>query len=113
MKVLVVCEGALVRSVIIAALLKFEHGHDALAASLRYNTPDTLRMLRNWADRVIVVEPWMRDVLYPPTEEDNTFREACWVWDLGPDRWGTPIHPELQALVRHHIAHSSLKGTAE
>ena len=104
MKILTLCEGGLVRSVSAAALLKFEHGHDAIAASLKYNSPETLTQLYDWADRVIVMDVALIDQV--PVMEKRM------LWNVGRDCWGAALHPELMELIRQYIATSDLARSA-
>jgi predicted protein tyrosine phosphatase len=93
-RILTICQGGSCRSVTLATLLKYYcGGHDALAGSLAKNSADTLRMLYNWADLVFVVEPKM----VPMLEERIGKPAEAGVIDLGPDRWGMSMHPDLIA----------------
>jgi len=95
-KILTICQGGTVRSVCLARLLKDRdvkgRSNDALAASWQWNSPETLTMLGSWADRVIVMEPYMMDRIPPP------IRHKAVVCDVGPDRFGHAQNPELMAL---------------
>lgn len=92
MKVLCLCAGGNVRSVTMAHILK-ERGHDALAASLSFNAPETLRLLCAWAEKVIIVgEATLRSGLPGECQPKTVLH------DVGPDRWGVPFHPELRSL---------------
>lgn len=95
MKILCVCQGGTCRSVGLARVLKDRdvagRNHDAVAASWQWNSPQTLEMLGQWAELVVVMEPWMVERLPQP------IRAKTAVCDVGPDRYGTPINPELVA----------------
>ena len=62
---------------------------DALAASLEANSSDTLKMLFDWADRIILVEDMMKK--YVP----KLYYSKLLILDIGPDRWGQSLNPEL------------------
>lgn len=55
-RILVICRGGNTRSVAVAMLLKYKYMKNALTASLEKNDDETLQMLYNWADRIIVTE---------------------------------------------------------
>ena len=82
----------MVRSVAMTYQLK-QYGIDTLACGVKGNSAETLEMLYQWADRIFLVEKWME--MHVPTG----YHPKCIVLELGPDRWQTPMHPELQALV--------------
>lgn len=89
-RVLCICEGGNVRSVGLAFRLKQCHGLDAIAASWRFNSPETLKLLYGWADRIVVMQPEMWE--HVPAE----FRSKAAICDVGPDNYGTAFHPVLQ-----------------
>ena len=81
---LTVCEGGTVRSVGLAFMLK-TRGFDALAASWRWNPPETLDLLCRWATRIIVVQPEFVEKISP------AHRKKITVYDVGPDTYGNPL----------------------
>lgn len=93
MKILTMCQGGNVRSVALAARLKGLHGHDAVACSWEFNTPETIKMLCQWAEMIVVMEAVF--VKYIPVE----FGKKIHYCDVGPDRWGSAFHPELQDII--------------
>jgi galactitol-specific phosphotransferase system IIB component len=97
MKVLTVCHGGNVRSVALAYVLKTLAGADALAASVKHNSPQTLNMLCDWADRIIVVQAHYADKI--PQSHRNKVR----VYDVGRDRWFNSLHPQLLSMFQHHV----------
>lgn len=96
MKILTICQGGTVRSVCLARILKDKDvvgkSHDAIAASWQWNSAATMEMLGAWADLVVVMEPSMVDRI-PQSLRGKT--EVC---DVGPDRFGNAINPELIKL---------------
>ena len=91
-KILCICEGGFTRSVCLAGHLRNRDGtpvHDAIAASWRYNTPETIEMLSAWADLVVVMESYMVEKI--PFQH----RGKLMVCDVGPDRYGKALHPDL------------------
>lgn len=97
MRVLVVCDYGINRSVTIASMLKFQK-HDTIAAGIHHTSRGTLDMLTDWADRVIVVEPHLEQFIKDPAKVR--------VWDVGPDKYPRPYNKELyrkvQNLIREH-----------
>jgi predicted protein tyrosine phosphatase len=91
-KTLCLCAGGVVRSVTLCALLKYYWKHDALAASLDTNSTDTKLMLMEWADHIYIVEPDM----WCEIPEDYKHKTRC--LDIGPDKWGKSMEPELQDI---------------
>jgi len=84
-RVLVICRGGNSRSVGLAFLLKYKYSVDALSASLEKNSTETLRLLCEWADKVVLVEGWMYEPLtnWLPYVSRNKFL----IFDVGGD-WG-------------------------
>jgi hypothetical protein len=70
-------------------VLKDYGAHDAIAAAWRYNSKETLAMLSEWADCIVVMQPG--GVKYLAEQ----FRQKIKVCDVGPDRWRSAVHPEL------------------
>ena len=93
--VLVLCQGGNCRSVAVGYLLKYvsKKKYDPIAASLEKNSKETLQMLSEWADRIIIVQKEF--VRHIPVE----FRKKLVIIDIGPDRWFNSLHPELLKLA--------------
>jgi hypothetical protein len=87
------CQGGNCRSVACAYLLKYKYGMDALACSWEANSADTLKMLFQWADAIIVMEGWMKKKV--PTD----YHSKVFVIDVGQDVWMNGLHPDLIAKV--------------
>lgn len=92
-KVLAVCTMGMVRSVAMSYALKSK-GFDSLAMGVRAQGEDTKLMLYQWADVIIAMAQDVMDLIPPAYRNSKTM--LC---DVGPDRFGTPMHPELQQLV--------------
>lgn len=93
MKILAVCEEGLNRSVAARWLLQYG-GHEVIPIGLNRHTPETLQMLYDWADKVIVLDRR----LSARVPHDAKFV----LWDLGSD--GYPVlrafHPDLVRRLR-------------
>lgn len=83
------CQGGNVRSVGLAYAIK-HHGQEALAGGWETLSPESIRMLCEWADFVMPMQTEF--VKYIPVEYHLKMR----VIDVGPDVYGTPLHPVLQ-----------------
>ena len=88
-KVLCVCQGGNSRSVACSFLLKYRYGCDALAASWETNSVETLTMLYEWADIIIVMQAEFEERVY------LAYRDKVVVIDVGPDIWFNGLHPDL------------------
>lgn len=91
MRVLCVCERGLNRSTTAQWALSHEPNTEVLSAGLHTLSEDTLAMLFDWADRIILLDK--RYVNSVP-------REKLVLWDVGPDRYEHHFNPELVRLVR-------------
>ena len=98
MKFLTVCEGGAVRSVALATILRWDYGQEAIPVSGRFVGDDTLAMLAEWADLIIVLAPEYANRI--PTDFSNKVR----VWDIGPDRWRNSMHPGLHNIINVRVA---------
>lgn len=96
-KILCVCKGGVVRSTMVAYILKFKYHVDAVAIGIEHNSPATVAMLCEWADQILVVDEWLRAHIR------LDYHGKLTVLNVGPDRWGVP-HPELKALCKKLLA---------
>ena len=87
-----------------ATHLKQKYRQDALACGMEKNSPDTIKMLAEWADFIVVMEGWIADGI-PPSERYKV--RHC---DVGPDRFRDPWHPELVELVAAKCVEWSADG---
>jgi len=100
---LCLCEAGTVRSATLAWVLREDHHQEAIAAGLRNLSSGALKDLCAWAKvqgdgRIIVVDPPLRFLVPLP------WRSHLEVAQIGPDRWGQPLHPELVAVCRRAIS---------
>lgn len=89
MKVVTMCQGGNSRSVACGFLLKYKYGMDAIACSWQKNSPETLKMLFEWADAIIIMQEIFRQ--FVPVE----FHPKLYVIDVGEDIWANGLHPDL------------------
>ena len=86
---LCLCSGAVSRSVAMARALKYEAGKDALAAAVDKNSPETLKLLFGWADKIVAMH---QDFAGRVPE---AYRDKLVVVDVGEDRWNNPMQADL------------------
>jgi predicted protein tyrosine phosphatase len=60
-------------------------------------------MLFDWADYIVIMEPSFEK--YIPEESKNRpdGSRKLFCYDVGPDKYGNPFHPELQAKLLRMI----------
>lgn len=92
-KFLCVCDGGNVRSHALAFHLKWDRKQEAIAAGRLHLSVETMSMLCEWADVIVLMEPHMVSSI--PTMQMHKIV----VMDVGPDRWGVYVHPELWKAV--------------
>lgn len=97
MKFLCVCEGGNSRSVGLAFLLKYYCGQDAIAYTWRHQSPETMEMLCNWAEHIVLMNNGWEDKIPEP------YRTKIMVCDVGDDRYFQP-HPDLLKQCQVFIA---------
>lgn len=100
MRVLAVCTYGHSRSVAVVRELH-ARGHDAVAVGWK-TSGDALPLLCAWASRIIVVQESMR------TKILTIFQDRVRVFELGPDIWSNPYHPDLAARVREILERQGL-----
>lgn len=87
-----------------------EHNRDAVVLSWRWNSPETFHMLSEWAERIILMQNWGREVV-------KGIPESCWskvrIFDVGPDRWFNAFHPEIRALTQNKVGEWAQKNFEE
>ena len=86
---LIVCDGGNVRSASLATTLKLDYGREAIAVGRLYMSPETLVMLSEWADRIVITQPHMIESI--PEYQHHKVN----IVDFGPDSWGISIPQTL------------------
>ena|SRR3990167_2814316 len=92
--ILCVCEHGNNRSVTMAWLLKYVENFEALTAGLAYHTPETLKMLFEWADVITVPEEKLLAMI--PEEYNSKVK----FYNIGPDEYPRPHNKELLSKAR-------------
>lgn len=101
MKILCLCNEGNNRSVTLAHLLRYWN-NDVLSAWIDKNPIDTMTMLIDWADLVILTD---MDQVYKYngdlTEEE--LKEKSCLCNIWPDIYKRPFNPELLAIVKEWL----------
>lgn len=92
--ILCVCEHGNNRSVTMAWLLKYVENFETLTAGLEYHTPETLKMLYEWADVITVPEEKLLALI--PEE----YKQKVKFYNIGEDIYPRPFNKELLARAR-------------
>lgn len=92
--ILCVCAHGNNRSVTMAWLLKYVADFETLTAGVEYHTPETLKMLYEWADVITVPEEKLL-VLIP-----EEYKAKVKFYNIGPDIYSRPHNKELLAKAR-------------
>lgn len=102
-KALAVCAYGIVRSGCMAWNLKLGYDYDTITIGVGHTRPDTLEMLCDWADVIIVMQTeFARSI---PPQHINKLK----ICDVGKDVWGDPKHPELGKLVTKWLSENFKK----
>lgn len=85
------CERGLNRSTTAQWLLQKEPDTEVVSAGLLTLSAETLKMLFEWADRIVLLDGrYAREIP----------RDKLVLWDVGPDRYEHHFNSELVFLVR-------------
>lgn len=96
MKVLTLCQRGNNRSVILATLLKEEHGmKDVIPAGVDTLTEDTLNMLCDWASVILLTTT---EISIPAKYEAKSR-----YFNVGPDRVGHTHNEEMKSFFRSNM----------
>lgn len=91
-KFLCVCQKGCNRSVFMVYRLK-RHGHSAIPIGWYTESAETLEMLCQWADRIVVMQAEFVERI------PAAFRSKTVVVDVGPDRWGPRWASEMKRII--------------
>lgn len=95
-KILCVCHHGNVRSVTMAFEFK-KLGFDALSCGVQKNDSDTMKMLCEWADHILLTSQVIYQYMPKGYDEKTSFI------NIDIDKWGQPGVPYLKRLVREEI----------
>lgn len=92
--ILCVCEHGNNRSVTMAHALKYVENFETLTAGVGYHTPETLKMLYEWADVITVPEEKL--LSYIPEE----YKHKIKFYNVGEDHYPRPFNKDLYTKVK-------------
>ena len=69
-----------------------------LACGINRQTKETLAMLAEWADKILLAEQGM--INHFPEEYHNKIDK---VFELGSDIWGNPFNPDLHTKIKEEL----------
>src|SRR3990167_9402239 len=99
MKILTVCERNNNRSVVLASILREERGErDVISCGIQTFSAETLNMLCEWADKIVLVDEMLRYQFY-----FDPYVAKIVIIPLGGDRWGYNHNADLQDLIRSKL----------
>lgn len=93
LKYLCVCDGGNVRSQALAYVLHDIMGHEAIPVGRWRVSKETMNMMCKWADKIIIMQPHMEESI------EKKFKKKLLCIDVGIDRFGVYVHPELLQIV--------------
>lgn len=96
-KILCVCQMGNVRSVGTRRRLNRRGYPNVIAIGAENTGQETLRMLCNWADIILIAEPHQRELL--PTGR----KKVDMVFTIGPDVYGNPVKQSLQDIIKAQL----------
>lgn len=108
MKILTMCAGGQVRSVGLKYRLTYHHGHEALACGQDSNSPETIEMLCEWADYIVVMTKEYEKFIPEKYHLKENGERKLYCYDVGVDRYGYAFHPELQQMLEGMIQQHGL-----
>jgi len=98
MKILTVCAEGNSRSVATRLVINQLGNFDVLSCGAYRNKPETLVMLSDWADLILVAESQMADVF--PEQNKSKINKG---FELGPDFWQNPFDQNLHTRVKEEL----------
>lgn len=101
MKFLTVCAAGMVRSAAMRRSLVMKD-QDAIAVGHDFNSPETIAMLMEWADWVILMQPKMFWKL--PKEAREKHKHKVRVMNVGEDVWGDSFAADLTEQTDNAVA---------
>lgn len=103
MKVVTLCQGGNVRSVGLKYILSYKYRHDVIPCGWESNTAETRKMLFEWADKIVIMQPQMKQYVPEEFYKDKNGEQKIFCYDVGEDVFGYAFHPKLQAALNQLI----------
>lgn len=101
--ILCLCAHGNNRSVTMAYLLKYVSNFETLTAGLEYHTPETLKMLYEWADVITVPEEKLLNLI--PEEYQSKIK----FYNIGKDIYPRPFNKLLLDKARHLMEENKIE----
>jgi|ERR1035437_6155431 hypothetical protein len=95
-KVLTVCSEGINRSQVLAAIIKYKAG-DTIAIGVNNTSPETLEMLYEWAEWIIVVDARLIPLI------PEKYASKVHDWDVGEDRYPREYNKELLEIFHRYM----------
>ena|SRR3990167_489141 len=92
-KILCVCQNGNCRSVATRYCLKKRGYTNVIAIGWNNTSKETLTMLCDWADKILVAKPYHGDMLPSGKEKIDH------VFTIGEDTWLNPMNEELHKII--------------
>lgn len=97
-KILTVCNKGNCRSVGTRYCLYRRGYNNVIAIGCRVALPETLRMLCNWADMILLAEPWYIDSL-----PKGIYKKINKKFTIGEDIWSNPLNYRLHDIINKQL----------
>jgi predicted protein tyrosine phosphatase len=94
MKFLCICDGGNVRSQAMAYVLHDLMAQEAIAVGRLRISEESMENFCSWADKIIIMQPKMEESV------PKRYKEKLLCVDVGNDRFGIYVHPELLVMVK-------------
>lgn len=94
MKTVFVCAAGINRSHCLVINSKQMWNWDSLPVGV-WGNPSVFPTISAWAERIVLVERWWPEHFLP----EEHVKKVAWL-EMGMDVWGSPVHPNLNALAR-------------
>lgn len=96
-KILCVCQEGNCRSVGTRYCLRKRGYLNVIAIGWNQTSIETLKMLCDWADKILVAKEYHGDKL--PTGHSKIDKNFI----VGEDKWGNPMHHELHSIINKQL----------
>ena len=96
-KILCICQNGNCRSVATCYCLKKRGYKNVIATGWNNTSSETLKMLCDWADKILVAKPSHGDML------PNGKEKIDQVFTIGDDKWLNPMNKELKEIINKQL----------
>jgi hypothetical protein len=96
-KILCICQRGNCRSVGTRYCLNERGYNNVIAIGWRNTSIETLKMLSDWAEIILVAKPYHGDYFSSGKKKVNK------EFTIGEDKWGNPMHKDLHRIVNRQL----------